>query len=255
MLVLRRIFPSALKHFLWRKAAERLALNRKLGCGYELQIRSYSDWCLYHDIFAEGEYDAAIHLALRGTAQNSLITVLDLGANVGLFTLRTMELMKPEQRRQSRFILVEPSPSLVARLRETFERGESSCGEINVFAGLVGERSGRDHFQIKHEQIGNAVSPTSNSSTRSIEYLDIERIVGSDCKIRLLKCDIEGSERRFIENYSRLLARTDIAVFEFHEPKFNVNEATARLALAGLGSPRCLRDCGPNQTWCYERPS
>jgi FkbM family methyltransferase len=250
---MRSLFPAALRKYLWSAAARRLALNRTLSCGLELKIRSYSDWCIYNDIFAEGEYDVAIKQTLRSSDKNATLNILDLGANVGFFTLRTLEVMTLAERARSRFILVEPSRSLINRLQTTFGSCRGGFPEVTIVQGLIGERSGTGNFRIEHEQIGNAVVTLPDTSTLNVDYIDLDRLLPGESRIALMKCDIEGCEKRFLENYPELVARTANAVFEFHEPACSVAEGTAKLAELGLTHAVRLRDSGPNQTWYFRQ--
>lgn len=62
----------------------RMRLDWRMPSGIPLQIRSYGDWCIYNEVFVNGEYDEAISELLRSTSSGRL-RILDLGANTGFF--------------------------------------------------------------------------------------------------------------------------------------------------------------------------
>ncbi|MFY9825859.1 MAG: hypothetical protein WAM82_31100, partial [Thermoanaerobaculia bacterium] len=110
---LRRALPARLveplRRLLWRLPN----LRRRLPSGLELTVESPADWTLYNDIFADGEYDAAIRDALGDAPAGRPLTVLDLGANVGYFALRLGDLALRHDGVDLRLVAVEASPGLV----------------------------------------------------------------------------------------------------------------------------------------------
>jgi FkbM family methyltransferase len=228
-------------------------LERELQTGCRVQLTSYSDWCTYNEVFADGEYDSGIELAMALFKDGSVFRVVDLGANIGLFTLRVMELMRRRAARRATFLLVEPSRALAGRLEATFKAVDASDVQVRIVRGLVGQRTGVGHLRIAHEQIKNAVTLHPGSTTERVNYIDLERELEPDAEIDLLKCDIEGSEGSLIDNYGAVLERTRVAMFEFHEPHCSIHAAKAKLGAAGLGSATCLKDEGKYQTWRFER--
>ena len=65
--------------------------------------------------------------------------------------------------------------------------------------------------------------------------------LGNVSRIALLKCDIEGSEFDFIENYPSLLEKVSVAVFEFHRYGRDVDLCRQRLQACGFRRERVLR--------------
>ncbi len=55
-------------------------------------VRSDSDWGVANEIFVHGDYDRAILQAIRPDGQVEPLRILDLGANVGFFSLRCIDL-------------------------------------------------------------------------------------------------------------------------------------------------------------------
>lgn len=243
-------------------ACRELNLKMCLSSGVPIKIESYSDWCVYNDLFADGEYDPAIEAALL--AAGDQMVVVDLGANVGFFTLRVLHLLakfralaKPDSTpnpRQVHFLLVEGSPSLAHELEERVSWSRSDICTIQFVTGLVGRKDGSGMLQVNCSQSRNYVGAgESNSAQVQVPYVDLDPLLAAFARIDLLKCDIEGSENLFLQNYQSLLRRTKTAIFEFHEPDCPASEAVPQLVNLGFDPGKLLHDGGNIQTWFFTR--
>lgn len=252
MFLLKRLLPSKTKELVWKFASDQLHLKFTLSSGIPIKVASFSDWCIYNEIFADGEYDEGILVALA-EASDADFTVLDLGANVGFFTMRVLHLMSKMKirPRKTSFVLVEASPSLVSELNDRCSTLSSPEVEIRVIAGLVGQRTGSAPFEFHKSQCRNSVgSVTSNALP--VEYVDLLPVTSEFAKVNLLKCDIEGSEKEFLNNYGELLQRTDVAMFEFHSEGCKPAEGISLLSACGLQSKKELRGGEPS-VWLFWR--
>jgi hypothetical protein len=66
-----------------------------------VKVASKGEWWVYNDIFVDGEYDMPIHTALEDRSPVRPFIVLDLGANVGYFALRVLDLIGSQGSRTS----------------------------------------------------------------------------------------------------------------------------------------------------------
>src|SRR2546425_9615139 len=131
-------------NLVWRQCD----VSATLESGVNLRLKSRSDWDVFVEVFVSGEYDEAIRLALNHAhAADRSPTILDLGANVGLFVLRCLDISK----RQS----VQPAVRLVAVEGggDSFRSLERQCranvfrpGQVALHHGLVGYRTGRAYI-------------------------------------------------------------------------------------------------------------
>ena len=78
--------------FLYRRLYQILRLEYTLQSGVTLKVASLGEWWTYNDIFVNREYDLPIQTALQSRSPARAFTVLDLGANVGYFVLRVVDL-------------------------------------------------------------------------------------------------------------------------------------------------------------------
>ena len=141
-----RTKSTLLYSYLYKK----LDLEYGLSSGIHLQVASRGEWWAYNEIFVEGEYDRAIFDALSARKPEGPFHVLDLGANVGFFTLRVLDLVRRNAPTVPlRMALVEGNPNTCAELRRRMERQPAQPAELCVLDGLVGNRSGATHLRVR----------------------------------------------------------------------------------------------------------
>jgi FkbM family methyltransferase len=249
------ILPRRLKPWLWRKLSDYMHLDYRLPSGIRLKIASYSDWCIYNDIFIIGEYDEAIEAALQKASPTEVFHLVDLGANVGFFTLRVLDLIN---RRKISFpaiscLLVEASPRLEQAIRDHLQSAHLASLQTQVVIGLVGKRTGHARLELRASECMNQVVAAGRGHARTMAYYDLDQALTEVANIDLLKCDIEGSERDFLDNYPHLLRKTQAAIFEFHEPQCPASVGVPELMKAGFINNRVLYDQGQAQTVSFAR--
>lgn len=212
-----------------------------LPSGLKVKVASWAEWITYNDIFVDGEYDVPIRHAIAHAAAKPL--VLDVGANVAYFALRFSDLWLRERSNEPfRLIGIEGSPQVFPTLKQRL-RQQLLEGKADYRFGLAGKRSGNARISSSEFHVTNSIV-TGDGSGVSVPFLDLSSVVPSDTRITLLKCDIEGAEQMFIENYPDLLGRTDSAVFEFQHEICDSERCFALLAQAGLPHVKQLRQYG-----------
>jgi FkbM family methyltransferase len=232
---------------LWRRL--RPAMTSRTGL--PIVISSLSEWDIFSEIWVSNEYDEPVSEALNAAGANDVVQIVDLGANVGFFSLRCVELRnlrRPHQRLE--ITAVEG----VARTFQTLTRNLADLQDgrtsVALHHGLVGQRSGVARIYDRAYSGANTVVP-ANGRTSSMpfrgahavsgSYMDLETVLPPGGPIDLLKCDIEGSEAAFLRNYSELLKRTRRIVIEIHPQHCRPAECRELLAAAGLRQDETLR--------------
>jgi FkbM family methyltransferase len=252
---LATILPRSLKPWLWRKLSDAMHLQYRLPSGIQAQIASYSDWCIYNDIFVAGEYDQAINAALDKAEFGPTFRIVDLGANVGFFTMRALDLISRRQIQFERIdcLLVEASSRLAPSLHQHLDNIKHDGFTAKIVIGLVGLKTGEATLALQASECMNHVVKKPVRACRSVAYYNLEDVLADTDEINLLKCDIEGSERDFLASYPQLLHNTQVAVFEFHDPMCPASVGIAHLMNAGFTSSHVLLDQGNAQTVFFER--
>jgi FkbM family methyltransferase len=237
----------------WRDASRHLVawqgrrLSYTLPSGITIDVSSASDWAVYNEVFVEGEYDVPIRRVVENAADNPLI--VDLGANVGYFSLRFADLWRTHRGADApfRMISVEGCPRTFAQLRGRLRQLALDGQWVRPSFGLAGARTGEATISTSIATGLNSIHGHRSLSRARVPFIDLETIVPAEDRIALLKCDIEGAECTLLENYPGLFARVDAAVFEFHPQWCSVSRCRELLAASGLtrGTPlRTADDCG-----------
>lgn len=201
---------------IWKK----LNLEWKLCSGLTVNVNSHAEWKAYNDIFVDREYDLPITQALESRHNPHRFTFLDLGANVGYFTVRVADIVLQRGGSTIDFqgVLVEGSPSVYADLNQRISKEPAFKDKLTLIHGLIGEREGTGKIFESDFHITNSLF-TEASSERSSEvpYVDLDALYKNDLEIDLLKSDIQGSELGFLETYHQnLLKKVKCAIFELH---------------------------------------
>ena len=135
--------PDALKWKLRKWVWMRLNPSWTLKSGLVIRVLNYNDWMIYNDIFVDGEYDVPLKRLLEKSTP-ATARVLDLGANVGFFTLRLADAFLQRGRSAFEVLMIEGSPSTYAELRQRLSVNDNLLsGKIRALHGLARRRSGR----------------------------------------------------------------------------------------------------------------
>jgi FkbM family methyltransferase len=251
--LLRECYWQIKSRFLYQTLYRALHLEHKLRSGLTVKVESMGEWWVYNDIFVDGEYDLAIQKAMQGALDRSdsvttgpvttgarLFTVLDLGANVGYFAFRVLDLMDGNR---LDITMVEGSPKNFTELKSRIDAAEIQPAQKNLVCGLAGERNGTAFIRESAIHVKSTLLHTATAKGTEVRFADLDEVMRSKAEIDLLKCDIEGSELSFIRNYPDLLRKVRTAVFELHHEQCDTKEAVR--ILNGLGfSETPLKDCG-----------
>jgi FkbM family methyltransferase len=203
---------------LYRYLFEILDLEYQLKSGITVRVASKGEWWTYNDIFVNHEYDAAIQTALSFRTPDQPFVVLDLGANIGYFLLRVADLISQNEGPAfpCDITLVEGSPKNFKELQARLAAQPLAHVRYELVHGLVGARSGTGVINESAIHVKNTIMMGTKSRGIKVEFVDLDKVMIGRESVDLLKCDIEGAEQSFIENYPDLLSRVKTAVFEFH---------------------------------------
>ena len=215
---IREAYWRVKSEFLYRHLYGMLNLEYTLQSGVTIKVASRGEWWIYNDIFVNREYDVPIQTALQSHSPEHPFTVLDLGANVGYFTLRVVDLMHQNSLAtlESDMTLVEGSPTTYRELRNRLRLQTASLPNLRVIHGLVGKREGNGMIHESALHVKNSIMDTGQHNGVRVDFVDLYQVMEDRPKIDLLKCDVEGAELLFIQSYGDLLRRVNNAVFEFH---------------------------------------
>jgi FkbM family methyltransferase len=210
--------------------------------GITVRVKSLSDWWVFNEVFVDRDYDPAIDLLLERIEAGTAPLILDLGANVGFFCARVIDRLSGSGV-AGHLVIVEGSPAVYRDLESRLEHMHSDLVTVTPVNGLIGAREGFGTISevdfgarnTVHPEHNSGIKPISEMAHHKVPFVDLTGVIGPQQRISLLKCDIEGSEESFLENYAAdLLSRSDVAVFELHRTLCDVSRCLAILEEAGL---------------------
>ncbi len=227
---LRRIAASDLAHFdKMRYVVNATGLGSgptayRLRGGISVELRpGTSDPKVFDEIFVEQAYAPCVALL---PANLGPVTLIDLGANIGLsalFLTRALDVVG--------IIAVEPDPDNFRLLAKTL-RGmglADRCHAIRAFAGA--EHAFAELHDSGNGAWGMRMGPQSDAAT---PVLPLVTIAGPASAPIVLKCDIEGGERQLflhIRDWEHLIP---YIFLELHTEFLPVEELLACLESSGF---------------------
>ncbi len=186
---------------------EGLKLEQALGLGN-------GTWAALSGTAYEAELSEALSLLEPGD------NFVDLGANIGAYSLRVAQKLGPG----SRIVAVEPNPYLVRALKRNLILNQFDF--VDVIEAAVGEQAGECDLQWRKSLLnaGSVAHSPRGGGTHTARVArvnmdeELERLgVG---KIRLIKMDIEGSEPQAVHGLRKTLLRDrPVILFENSHPE------------------------------------
>jgi FkbM family methyltransferase len=231
-----------------------IAPSWRLKSGVRVEVSSEADWIIFSDIFLDGEDDEPIR-RMRAIHPAGPWNVVDVGANVGFFSLRVVDQLPTQEGDSKRLQIcaIEGAPSNYDKLLRRL--AFSGSGRlVTPYLGLIGERSGTGLiYESLNHGLNSTRAPAGAATSIKSGYLDLEKILPPSAPIHLLKCDIEGSEQKFIEEYPELWPRVERAVFELHHDLCDTERCGRLLAQGGLTRRTDLRKTPAFSVSLFER--
>ncbi|GBD25570.1 31-O-demethyl-FK506 methyltransferase FkbM [bacterium HR30] len=161
-------------------------------------------------------------------------TVLDIGANVGVFALYVAKEFRPRV-----VYCFEPSPVAAADLWQN-ARASELAGRVQVFPLAVAAREGEQRLALTRAEVLNRLVPatTSDEQTIWVRCTTLEQIFTRNSIERcdLLKIDCEGAEYDIVLTASEsVLRRVRRMAIEWHAvPGHSPQELVERLQSIGF---------------------
>ena len=228
----------------------------KMPGGMVLFIANGVDWSLCAEIFFDKCYDVAFNRLRELAPANRPLRVVDLGANVGFFTLLAADVMALKQQ-QFLVECVEPSSkNLQTLLYRLSNQAKETPGSFKIIAGAVGrERSGEAMFHTTdfHPTCTLENIPNTKTGEEIVSYIDLDNLIQPGT-IDFLKCDIEGSEEGFTKIYQdTLLKRVQNCIMEVHADRVRIDNILEHMCNAGFTKATEVFSRGLVSLWFWSR--
>lgn len=255
---------SSIKHYLWEVVTKRMHLDYTLRSGIKVVVRNYTDWCTYNDLLVNGEYRDAIDDAIAEWSPKAgleRLCVLDLGANTGYFAIQMADVFLTRcPVGEMALRPIEASAKVAMELQRRLVIPGNRV-DAQIISGLVGKQEGRAQLNFGAADTVNFVGEAGDGNTwgaargaATVSYVNLDTLTAAMPVVHLIKCDIEGSEFTFIDNYPGLLAKTRRIAIEFHAPFGDIGKAVERLRGMGFNKVVTLRDSAATPTIYFARP-
>lgn len=232
---LRERYWQTKSRFLYQTLYQWVGLEHVLHTGLTIQVASKGEWWAYNEIFVNGDYDIPIEAALVGRSSSSFV-VLDLGANVGFFTFRVVDIILRHRLKNilPEITIVEGNPETFRMLERRIRAQRLPAGNFRTIQGLVGRHSGSALIRKSALHVKSTILDVPRGGGIEVAFVDLNSLMEDKSEIDLLKCDIEGSELLFVENYQDLLRRAKHAVFELHHAQCDTKKCVSILESLGF---------------------
>jgi FkbM family methyltransferase len=133
-------------------------------------------------------------------------TVIDAGANVGLYSIVLARAVGPT----GRVVAFEPVPETVERLRASVQ--VNGLANVQIEAAAVGDTDARVQFNLAHDSAysGLAEDPRSPTVSRHVvSMVTIDSVWSSigEPHVTFVKLDVEGAETKALVGATMLIER------------------------------------------------
>lgn len=154
-----------------------------------------------HSIATLGFFDWKKSLDFCSAAKRNSGLLVDVGANIGYFSLLWLGLNK-----RNRVISVEASPRNISIIKENIKLN-NLFGRLNISHAAASDQIGTVRFDVgPEEQTGWGGITTGDAiKTLEIETVTLDKLLGNEEVIDLLKIDVEGAELLVLKGAETLL--------------------------------------------------
>lgn len=151
--------------------------------------------------------------------------VLDLGSNIGLFSLWTLAINPSAD-----VYAVEPSPGTYQILRKNADEVALAGMRLQTIRAAAWGDSCAQKFDANGDSMGHRIGNDGGCVVPGLTFSDLLDKVDSDRRVDLMKIDIEGAEESFLCGSSEALNRVDNVVIELHRRYCNTDRVREQLS-------------------------
>jgi len=184
------------------------------GINYELDLREVIDSSLYFSNTYEEKIDKLFEKYVVAGS-----TVIDIGANIGLHTLRSAELAGEN----GLVIAIEPSYWAINKLQKNISLNHRLRNRIvvrQVALGEVEQTSVSMNLQSSYRLNGRNTITTESVDIASLDSIgDIQGV----SKVSVIKIDVDGHELEILRGGLALISKNLPTLFVEFTPSFSIN--------------------------------
>jgi FkbM family methyltransferase len=146
-------------------------------------------------------------------------TVIDVGANIGFFTLLAAKLVG----KKGLVISFEPEPASFSLLTRSVER--NNFNNVRLFQKCISNVDGQQllHLSVTHNKGLHSIARDLGGPSVLVQSARLDTLASSDGigSIDLLKIDVEGAEPQVLEGAERLISESRVRniIMEWEHPE------------------------------------
>jgi FkbM family methyltransferase len=161
----------------------------------------------FSEIFIKQEY-------LEFIPNEPISRILDFGAHYGYFSL-WLQSKSPEIKLTS--LMIEPSPSCARSLKNLVNQ-ERLAGRFSYLQRAIGlPDSESSPFYDRSHMAGSRYSLSESEKAIQVQNLtEADLVEQLEAPYDLIKCDIEGSEWEFLNDFQNLITASKYLLMEWH---------------------------------------
>ena len=178
------------------------------------------DMGLTPHLVLDGAWEMAVTRVFQGCLQPGM-TVLDIGANIGYFSLHAAEAVGP----QGRVFAFEPAPQNLWFLRHNLSL--NGFGWAQIVDKALWHEAGTMTLRLTddscggHSLVGFNAAELDEDSRVTVETITLDDFLGDDNRVDVIKMDAEGAEPFIFEGMKRTLeANPQIKILVEFSPDF-----------------------------------
>jgi FkbM family methyltransferase len=208
------------------------------------------DGYFFHGVFSE-PFETAVVVRLVRPG----MTVVDIGANRGWYTVLLSRLVGPAGAVHA----FEPDPTALCHLRRNVGRN-AFCSNVEVHQQAVSGSSGDALFLAQTDTVysrlaegGDRSAPHSDATLNRVETIRLDDFLDARSieRVDFIKCDVEGAEVQVLDGLLPAIGRglRPVLLLEFIEANLrqygrSLDDIPRRLNPDGPRRYRCLGLCG-----------
>jgi len=198
---------------------------------------------------------------LESLTAKPISTFVDLGCNVGLFPVLLTELTG---RRDLRGLLIDANPEMVEEA--AWHVNANQLNQVVPVFGLAGAANAGQtvDFYLLPSNLGSSQFPVYEPGKPqkgawkkvTVPCVDVETLWlknFGDVRCDILKIDIEGSEKTFLQTDKKFLQRVDSIILEWHKWIVSREEVERMLTEQGFQLAQVLEELGQTGIAWYRR--
>ncbi|TRZ92793.1 MAG: FkbM family methyltransferase [Dehalococcoidia bacterium] len=163
-------------------------------------------------MFLQGGYASGRISEIRKAVKEG-DTVIDIGANIGYFTVLLANLVGPE----GKVYAFEPDPRNFHLLQRTVER--NGWSHVTIEQKAVSNKVGEFLLYQSPSWAGSALTPCDHVSVVKVQVITLDEFLSDEHNVSFVKMDMDGSEPLAISGMTQLIQRSpNIRLLAEYEP-------------------------------------